>query len=133
MTSESNQPTAKRTWLWVALAIYILIEVALAWYLVRSREVWVNELENTPGYQESWDQYRENAKEGKNFDGSKSSVQRRVPKSDKPPELVLLKDHFKMILVAAFFFSSLMYWFVAFLVNGIFRSPGYPASNLPAQ
>ena len=50
-----------------------------------------------------------------------SPVERRVPKSDEPPALVLMRDFFAVIMVGALLFSSLLYWIMAWFVTGILK------------
>jgi hypothetical protein len=45
-------------------------------------------------------------------------VQRRIPKSDEPPALVLMRDYFAVSLTAAVFFTSLLYWVIAWFITG---------------
>jgi hypothetical protein len=49
-------------------------------------------------------------------------VARSVPKSAEPPALVLLRDKFAVLMVGALFFSSMLYWIIAWFVLGILSS-----------
>jgi hypothetical protein len=49
-------------------------------------------------------------------------VPRRIPKSAEPPALVLTRDYFAPSLFGALFFSSLLYWVIAWFVTGILSS-----------
>jgi hypothetical protein len=50
-------------------------------------------------------------------------VERKVPKSEEPPALVLMRDYFKVSLIGATFFSSLLYWVMAWFITGAFSAP----------
>jgi hypothetical protein len=73
----------------------------------------------TPEVQADWEAWREDVRRQQVEPGP---VQRRIPKSAEPPALVLMRDHFTVSLVGAVFFSSLLYWVVAWLVSGALRS-----------
>jgi len=45
-------------------------------------------------------------------------VKRDNTKSEVPPALVLMRDYFVVSLVGATFFTSLLYWIMAWLVTG---------------
>jgi len=45
-------------------------------------------------------------------------VKRDIPKSEVPPALVLMRDYFVVSLFGATFFTSLLYWIMAWLVTG---------------
>ena len=52
-----------------------------------------------------------------------SPVQRRVPKSNEPPALVMMRDHFAVSLFAAVLFSTMLYWVLAWFVMGVNQPP----------
>ena len=84
----------------------------LIWQLFAVKESILAKL-STPTAQAEWDQWRaETAKPG--------PVARRVPKSDEPPALVLLRDYFGICLSAAIFFCSLLYAVLMLLIRGAF-------------
>lgn len=45
-------------------------------------------------------------------------VKRDIPKSEVPPALVLMRDYFVVSLFGATFFTSLLYWIMAWFVTG---------------
>jgi hypothetical protein len=51
-------------------------------------------------------------------------VKRDIPKSEVPPALVLMRDYFVVSLVGATFFTSLLYWIMAWLVTGALSNQG---------
>lgn len=46
-------------------------------------------------------------------------VARRVPNSDEPPELVLMRDYFGVMMLGALLFSSVLYLIMAWFITGI--------------
>jgi hypothetical protein len=65
-----------------------------------------------------WQAWREDVRQQQTTAGS---VERRVPKSDKPPALVLMRDYFWVMMVGAVLFSSMLYWIMAWFVTGILK------------
>ena len=49
-------------------------------------------------------------------------VERRVPKSEEPPVLVLMRDNFGVMMTGAILFSSLLYWIMAWFITGMLKS-----------
>ncbi len=49
-------------------------------------------------------------------------VKRRPPKSPEPPALVLMRDHFPVLLGAAVVFGSLLYGALGFAVKGALQT-----------
>jgi hypothetical protein len=47
---------------------------------------------------------------------------RHVPKTYEPPALVLMRDHFPMLVFGALLFSSLLYWVIAWFITGMVHS-----------
>ena len=46
----------------------------------------------------------------------------RVPKSYEPPALVLMRDHFAILVAGALLFSSLLYWVIAWFITGMVKT-----------
>ena len=46
-------------------------------------------------------------------------VERRVPKSEEPPLLVLMRDHYSTCLVGALIFASAIYVSLVFMIRGV--------------
>jgi hypothetical protein len=66
-----------------------------------------------------WQAWREDVRQQQTNGGP---VERRVPKSDEPPQLVLMRDYFAVLMVGAVLFSSILYWIMAWFVAGILRT-----------
>jgi len=59
--------------------------------------------------------------------GHPGPVERRVPKSNEPPALVLMRDYFGILMTGAMLFSSVLYWIIAWFVSGILAPPARPS------
>jgi hypothetical protein len=61
-------------------------------------------------------------------------VQRRAVKSDEPPLLILMRDHFLVIEIVSLAIGSFLFAFLGFLMTGIMRQPHEkgPRSGGPA-
>jgi hypothetical protein len=53
-------------------------------------------------------------------------VKRDIPKSEVPPALVLMRDYFAVSLTGAVFFTSLLYWIMAWFVTGAIKNTQQP-------
>ncbi len=69
-----------------------------------------------PGVQAEWDTFREAMRKESGRDGP---VQRKVPKSAEPPELVWLRDYFSLAITAWVTLVGVLGGFVAALVLGM--------------
>lgn len=66
-----------------------------------------------------WKKTRDEMREEQSRHGP---VERRLPKSEEPPALVLMRDYFVILMMGALLFSSLLYWIIAWFVTGILKS-----------
>lgn len=73
----------------------------------------------TPESISDWQSWRSDVKQQQSQGGP---AERRVPKSDEPPALVLMRDYFAVLLFGAILFTSMLYWVIAWFVTGIMRS-----------
>ena len=101
-------------WIWCWLIGYVVIAGAVA-----SGLFWVRRgvlaTFSTPESRADWQSWREDVRRQKTNPGP---VERRVPKSDEPPALVLMRDYFGVSFAGAVFFTSLLYWIVAWFITG---------------
>lgn len=67
-----------------------------------------------------WQSWRDDVRQQQSNGGP---VTRRIPKSDEPPALVLMRDYFMVLLVGAILFSSVLYWVFAWLLTGMLSTP----------
>ena len=71
---------------------------------------------SAPGVQQEWDAFREAMRKES---GREGPVQRKVPKSPEPPELVWLRDYFSLAVMAWVTLMGVLGGFVAALVMGL--------------
>lgn len=114
---EIPQTRSRRRGLVAVLAGWIVMlgVVIAGMFLVREQTLATM---NTPEAQAEWDAWRE-AEVNQRAD---LPVKRRPPKSPQPPALVLMRDHFPVLLGAAVVFGSLLYAALAFAVSGALRT-----------
>ena len=66
--------------------------------------------------QDEWDAWRESELHGGDHDGP---VQRRQPKSQRPPMTALLEDHFATCVAGAVLFGSALFVTFGFMTQGV--------------
>jgi len=106
-------------WPWVVG--WLMLETAIVGWLVTRRPEWIA-AQGTAEQQAAWQTWREEvAHEAKLAKQNEQTlpVQRKIPKSSEPPTLVMLRDHFPVVLVAAVTFSSLSFGFIALITRGL--------------
>lgn len=123
-----TMPSRKmRITLWL-LGYALLISAIISAMLWQRQEVLTTM--STAEARSEWDTWRDDVIRQQSNPGP---VQRRIPKSAEPPALVLMRDYFAVSLVGATFFTSLLYWIVAWLVSGALSSSSHPANNPSAN
>jgi hypothetical protein len=108
--------------MWLAVYLLILTSIIVGVFALRER---LQVTLSTPQARADWEMWRKKAGEQST---DKGPVQRRIPRSAEPPALVLLRDHFAVVLSAAVLFGSLLFAMLMFAVRGVFAS-GRPAKN----
>ena len=95
------------------LAAYLLTTGLIVWsvYLVRARTM---ESLDTPEARAAWEEWRQAAAE----QNDKGPVQRKIPSSPEAPGLVLMRDHFGVMLAAAIVFGSVLFAVMMFFIRG---------------
>jgi hypothetical protein len=78
--------------------------------------------------QAQWDEWRQSAKKMAELP---SPVQRRIPKSQEPPALVLMRDHFAVCLALALVLSTILFATFMFFLRGALSSPSPTPSPSP--
>ncbi|HEY2882868.1 MAG TPA: hypothetical protein VGJ15_10550 [Pirellulales bacterium] len=98
-------------------ALYVLLVAAIVSGMFYWRHVTVSagEVEQS---QAEWNQWRTLAAKD---DGKHSPVQRTIPKSEEPPMLVLLRDHFPACVIGLLAPLTGLYAFIAWLAIGVWR------------
>ena len=114
MTNEQQSGTSLRWWLvgYLGLAAIVLS------LMLYARHSAVAQLSSPQSIAE-WQQWRDDVRDTQS---KPKTVERRVPKSEEPPELVLMRDYFGIMLFGALLFSSLLYaimvWFIVGMMSG---------------
>lgn len=81
---------------------------------------WAMTVYGSPQAQLQWDEWRAGAEKL----STEGPVKRRVPKSDKPPALVLATTYFGVCLTIVLVLTSVLFATAAYFVQGVLRSPG---------
>jgi hypothetical protein len=114
----------------LGLAAYLITIVAILWGLRQARESVIARMgdEQTVAAWQDW------AEETRRPIEPGQTVERRPVKSDEPPALILMRDHFGSVQLVSLLIGSFVFAFLAFLGVGIWRQsrdPG-PAGRKPA-
>lgn len=105
-------------WLWCLIVGYIVLLCVVVGSMFWVRHTALTELA-APESIADWESWREEVRKEQANPGP---VQRRVPKSAEPPGLVLMRDYFVVSFVGATFFTSILYWIMAWFVTGAMGS-----------
>ncbi|MEX2138405.1 MAG: hypothetical protein WD894_04040 [Pirellulales bacterium] len=98
----------------VCMVVYLCGAVGIVLGLRHVRAEAIDEL-STPEEQAHWQKWKaEAARQG-------GPVARRPPKSDEPPTLVLLRDHYPVLVAASLTFYSFLFALAVFLGRGMLR------------
>jgi hypothetical protein len=97
---------------------YAALAGVVVWSMLAARDRALEKFA-APRSVDQWQAWRADVEEQQTEPGP---VVRRVPKSDEPPSLVLMRDHFAVSMSGAIVFSSVLYWVLAWLVTGILTS-----------
>jgi hypothetical protein len=120
-TSQPHRSWQAAAW----LAAYLATIGVMVWLLVGARQRIIARLSD-PVAKAQWEAYKQ--QEALRQADPEAPVQRRLPKSEEPPALVLLRDHFAAVLTAALVMSSLLFAFLAFALRGALR-PRRPSAG----
>lgn len=113
-----SSPRTRWLWIWGAGYAALIAIVVMTMVSVRARGlVKLSE----PHSVESWQAWRDDVRAQQQ---SPHAVQRRVPQSSEPPLLVLLRNHFPVLMFGAILFSSVLYVVMAWLITGVLSSRG---------
>ena len=99
--------------IFVALYMLLMIGVVGGMLYARSSAMATFASDET---QAEWEDWRSAVQHGETNMGT---VQRRVPRSEEPPTLVLLRDYFVTCLVGLAVLTSLVYGSFVFLLRGV--------------
>ncbi len=101
------------------LASYLACMAGLVYWLAAARGWALTEL-TTPQAQSEWQRWKRDATEHTVVgDGP---IERRAPKSDEPPALVILRDSFPGVILTCLALGSFVFCFLMVVIRGAFRS-----------
>lgn len=114
MDSPQRVDRRLRWWMVGYAALVGVVVIAMIW----KRHSAVTQL-SSPKSISDWQAWREDVREQQSHP---RPVERRVPKSNEPPALVLLRDYFAVLMIGALLFTSMLYWIIAWFITGIMES-----------
>ena len=100
-------------------ALYVLVLSGVVGGCLYARS-WAVSVYGTPEAQAEWNDWRAGAEKL----STEGPVKRRVPKSDKPPALVLATTYFGVCLSIAVLLTTVLFATAVYFVQGVLRSPG---------
>jgi hypothetical protein len=103
----------------VCSALYVLLLAGVIGGSFYARS-WAIAVYGSPQAQAQWDQWRAGAERL----STEGPVKRRVPKSDKPPALVLATAYFGVCLTIVLVLTTVLFATAVYFVQGVLRSPG---------
>ena len=101
------------------LLFYLGVECAVVFGLLEAR-TWAERELSTPAAQRAWQEWKKDATAQSGEDAR--VVRRRPPKSPEPPHLILLRDHFPVILIGCLIITSFLFGFVMVVTRGAART-----------
>lgn len=104
---------------YVLIVLYLVLMAAATWAMVMVRDNTIESF-STPEAKAQWQDWREAVENDK---ANMGPVKRKVPKSDEPPTLVMLRDHFGACLFAMLVMATIMYLSIVIFAKGAFRKP----------
>ena len=105
---------------------YVVLGVSYALLLTAvlggsfTARAWARSVYGSREAQAQWQKWRAGAAKL----SSEGPVQRRVPKSDQPPALVLATTYFGICLAIVLVLTTVLFATAAFFVHGVWQSPG---------
>jgi hypothetical protein len=121
-TLANETPKSSRTVNGIWAVAYGVLVLAVVLGMFAGRRVALEQL-TTPEAQAEWDDWRKAAPNQTEVGG----VKRRPPSSSEPPALVLLRDHFGVMIAGAVLFSSLLFGAVMFATRGALSNTVAPS------
>ena len=92
-------------WIWLLVWLTVMVVTVAVMSGIRRRSV---SHFGQPDQNSAWQQWRDAAAKG-------GPVERRVPKSDEPPTLRLMRDHYAVSLIGILVFESAIVLFLGVL------------------
>lgn len=98
------------------LAIYCVTILAVIGLVLQVRKTMLREMA-TPEAQAEWQAWR-----GAEANQDGGPVRRRPPSTVEPPALVLMRDHFTVVICGSVLFSSLLFAAIMMAARGVFAA-----------
>lgn len=114
--TEARQQRGRALLWW--LAAYLVIVSAIGVGLWEGRQRTLATL-GTPQARAEWQAWKTQVAQQAEESGG---VARRVPKSDEPPALILMRDHFGAVLSASLIISTCLFLFLLLVARGASQS-----------
>jgi hypothetical protein len=108
---DSNR---RKLWFTGLIVGYVALLVTVVGSMLWERHAVLSEL-STAESKADWESWRSDVRHEQTNPGP---VERRIPKSDEPPALVLMRDYFTVSMFGATFFTSILYWIMAWFITG---------------
>ena len=103
----------RERFLWLAAYVAIMVGIIVSLFVVRSRAL--TSL-STPEARADWQAWRDAAAK----QSAEGPVRRRVSKSTEPPALILMRDHFPVMLTGSLFFGTALFSLIGWAGRGAF-------------
>ncbi len=116
-TKEARGSKSHRTANLIWLAIYTVTIAGVVGLVLYGREVALREMD-TPEARAAWQQWRESEPN----QSKTGPVSRKPPPSTEPPALLLMRDHFTVVMSGSVLFSSLLFAAIMMAARGVFAS-----------
>lgn len=124
----SDRSTRRRRIVAGWLAGWLVLALVGGWLLVDVRSRVLNDATQTQTTKD-WQDWKAAVQRG---EASLGPVARRPLKSDEPPAVVLMRDHFPAVAIGCGVFLSLTYLFFAIAVTGMFASRSAGPKRAPS-
>lgn len=121
MMDRMAKPPAARRGLKLWLVAYVLTLVGIVALMLQMRSTALREMD-TPEAHAQWQEWRES----KPNQDTSGPVKRRPPKAGEPPALMLLRDHFAVVMTGAVLFGSLLFGAIMLAFWGAFATAPPP-------
>jgi hypothetical protein len=95
------------------LAAYLVLVAGVVLVMLQVRQLTLSAMA-TPAAQAEWNNWRQAPPNVR----TDLPVKRHAPSSDEPPSLVLMRDHFPVMMAAAVVFSSLLFAAIVLAARG---------------
>ena len=106
-------------------ALYVLVLSGVVGGCLYARS-WALSVYGTPEAEAEWNEWRAGAEKL----STEGPVKRRVPKSDKPPALVLATTYFGVCVTIAVLLTTVLFATAVYFVQGVLTSPGGPRNEI---